>query len=114
MNSRERYHATTNYGNRDRLYHWEFGPYPETVKRWQKEGLPEDANWYEFGGYDRYEHAPVHVGLTHAIARPQAEALLSQLQTRLNCRDTFMADLSLSLAVHFGPGTIGFATYPAD
>lgn len=58
--------------------------------------------------------APVHVGLTHAIARPQAEALLSQLQTRLNCQDTFMADLSLSLAVHFGPGTIGFATYPAD
>jgi len=58
--------------------------------------------------------APVHVGLTHAIARPQAETLFSQLQTRLNCRETFMADLSLSLAVHFGPGTIGFATYPAD
>jgi DegV family protein with EDD domain len=58
--------------------------------------------------------SPVHMGLTHAIARTQAENLLPQLQSRLNCRDSFMADLSLSLAVHFGPGTIGFATYPAN
>jgi DegV family protein with EDD domain len=57
---------------------------------------------------------PVHVGMTHALAPLEAEALLSQIRTRLNCRDTFITDLALSLAVHFGPGTVGFATYPAD
>ncbi len=57
---------------------------------------------------------PVHLAVTHAIDRPRAENLLAQAQARLNCRDTFIADLALSLAVHFGPGTIGFATYPAE
>jgi len=63
MNSRERYHATARYEPRDRLFHWEFGPFPETVKRWQREGLGEDDNWFLHGGYDRYETAPVHMGL---------------------------------------------------
>jgi DegV family protein with EDD domain len=57
---------------------------------------------------------PVHIGLTHALAPIEAERLLVQLKTRLNCRDTFITDLALSLAVHFGPGTVGFATYPAE
>ena len=39
MNSRERFHATTHYQKRDRLFHWEMGPYEETMKRWQREGL---------------------------------------------------------------------------
>jgi DegV family protein with EDD domain len=58
--------------------------------------------------------APVRVGMTHAIAPTEAESLLAAVQTRLNCGDTFMTDLALSLAVHFGPGTVGFATYPAE
>lgn len=58
--------------------------------------------------------APVHVGMTHAIDRPNAEALLAQAKAHLNCKDTFITDLALSLAVHFGPGTVGFATYPAE
>lgn len=58
--------------------------------------------------------APVHVGAAHALDRAEAEALLAQVKTRLNCQDTFIADLALSLAVHFGPGAVGFATYPAE
>ncbi len=58
--------------------------------------------------------APVHLAIAHAIDRPQAEYLLNQAKERLHCQDTFIADLALSLAVHFGPGTIGFATYPAE
>jgi len=58
--------------------------------------------------------APVHVGISHAVDQPQAEKLLAQLQRCLNCQDTFITDLALSLAVHFGPGTVGFATYPAN
>lgn len=57
---------------------------------------------------------PVHLGLTHALAPVEADSLLAQLQDRLNCRDSFVAELALSLAVHFGPGTVGFATYPAE
>ena len=57
--------------------------------------------------------APVHVGLVHALAQANAENLLTQIQQRLNCQDTFVTDLALSLAVHFGPGAIGFAAYPA-
>ena len=63
MNSRERYIATTQYEGRDRLYQWEMGPYEETVKRWQREGLPEDADWFAYGGYDDYVVAPVNVSL---------------------------------------------------
>jgi DegV family protein with EDD domain len=58
--------------------------------------------------------APVHLGMTHALAPAEAENLLTQARTRLNCQDAFITDLALSLAVHFGPGTVGFATYPAE
>jgi DegV family protein with EDD domain len=57
---------------------------------------------------------PVHVGVAHAICQQHAETLLAQAQTRLNCRNTFMADLATSIAVHLGPGAIGFAAYPAE
>ncbi len=57
--------------------------------------------------------APVHVGMVHALAPAEAETLMALLRSRLNCQDTFITDLSLSLAVHFGPGTVGFAAYPA-
>jgi DegV family protein with EDD domain len=56
---------------------------------------------------------PVHVGVVHALAPDAASQLLEHLQQRLDCQDTFITDLALSLAVHFGPGTVGFAAYPA-
>ena len=78
--------------------------------RGQKKGLTRMLDLAEATVGDR----PVHVGLTHAIAPDEAEDLLAQIKHRLTCRDTFSADLALSLAVHFGPGTVGFATYPAE
>ena len=57
---------------------------------------------------------PVHVGCTHALALTEANDLLKQVKSHLNCRDTFVTDIALSLAVHFGPGAVGFATYPAE
>jgi len=57
---------------------------------------------------------PVHAGCTHALAPAEAEDLLEQVKIHLNCRDTFVTDIALSLAVHFGPGMVGFATYPAE
>jgi DegV family protein with EDD domain len=63
---------------------------------------------------ERVGETPVHLGLAHALALGDAEALLALTRSRLNCQDTFIADLALSLAVHFGPGAVGFATYPAE
>lgn len=56
---------------------------------------------------------PVNVGVSHAVCPPQAKTLLAQISARLNCRETFVAELATSLAVHFGPGTVGFALGPA-
>ena len=73
MNARDRYHATTHYGERDRLYHWEMGPYEETVRRWRDGGLPDDSDWRFYGGYDRFEVARVSVGLCPAFERETLE-----------------------------------------
>jgi DegV family protein with EDD domain len=56
---------------------------------------------------------PIRLAVAHAIEPSRGEQLLEQAQSRLNCQESFMTDLALSLAVHFGPGTLGLATYPA-
>ena len=73
MDSRERYYATTHYGDRDRLYHWEMRAYAETVRRCREQGLPDDSDWRSYGGYDRFEVAPVSVGLCPAFERETLE-----------------------------------------
>ena len=73
MNSRERLLATARYAQRDRLFHWEMGPYEETLRRWHKEGLPIDSHWEHFGGYDRFETAPVNFGLCPSFERETIE-----------------------------------------
>ncbi len=77
--------------------------------RGQKRGLERMLSMAE----ELVADAPVHLGVAHALEHTEAKNLLAQAQTRLNCQDSFIADLALSLAVHFGPGTVGFATYPA-
>lgn len=63
MNSRERYLATTHYAKRDHLFHWEMGPYEETLRRWHEQGLANNDNWYKYGGYDAFVVAPLNPGL---------------------------------------------------
>lgn len=63
MNSRERYWATTHYAQRDKLYHWEMGPYEETLRKWHEQGLAENDNWYNYGGYDAFATVPLHAGM---------------------------------------------------
>jgi DegV family protein with EDD domain len=58
--------------------------------------------------------APVNVAAVHAEAPADAEKLLELAQQSLNVRETFVEDLATSLAVHFGPGTVGLCTYPAE
>ncbi|GAH58440.1 unnamed protein product, partial [marine sediment metagenome] len=65
MNSRERYRAVTHFEPSDRLFRHEMGPYAETLKRWRNEGLPRDHDYRRIVGYDRFETAPVNVGLAY-------------------------------------------------
>ena len=48
MNQRERYVATLTFGTPDKIPFSPGGPRESTLARWYKEGLPEDANWFEF------------------------------------------------------------------
>ncbi len=56
---------------------------------------------------------PVKFAVIHGEARAEADQLLEQGKQVLNCTDTFVDDIAISLAVHFGPGVIGTVVYPA-
>lgn len=74
MNARQRFQATLRYGERDRLFHTEMGPFEETVQRWHQEGLPADSDWLYAGGYDRIEHSPLNPHLCPFFERQTLEA----------------------------------------
>ena len=78
--------------------------------RGQRQGLARMVAMAE----EAVGQAPVYLAVAHALDRPLAENLLAQAQARLNCRESSITDLALSLAVHFGPGAVGFAIYPAQ
>jgi uroporphyrinogen decarboxylase len=61
MNSRERWHAVNSYGSFDRPFHWELPPFPETLWRWENEGMPGDDHLEHLVGYDRFEQLPTSV-----------------------------------------------------
>jgi DegV family protein with EDD domain len=58
--------------------------------------------------------APVKFAAIHGEARADAEMLLERAKGVMNCVDTFIDDVAISLAVHFGPGVIGVVVYPAS
>ena len=58
--------------------------------------------------------APVHVGVVHARDEETAKSLLDEAKKRLNVKESFMADLAISLVINFGPGTVGIVLYPAE
>ncbi|MFQ5575842.1 MAG: DegV family protein [Anaerolineae bacterium] len=63
---------------------------------------------------ERVHDAPVNVGVVHALAPERAGILLDLARSTLNVNESFMAGVAISLAVHFGPGTLGLVTYPAS
>jgi DegV family protein with EDD domain len=63
---------------------------------------------------ERVGNAKVNLAVIHAQAPEEAAALLEQTKSVLHCSDTFIHELALSLAVHFGPGTLAIVTYPAE
>lgn len=56
----------------------------------------------------------IMVGVVHAHDAESGMDLLNQVINRFNCAEAVLAELSISLAAHFGPGTIGLAAYPIE
>lgn len=54
---------------------------------------------------------PVNLAVVHALAPEAGQELLERAKSLFNCRETFLADLTSSLVVHFGPGTLGLSVY---
>ena len=57
---------------------------------------------------------PVHIGVMHARDPESAQNLIEEAKNIFNYKDAEMADLSVSLAINFGPGTVGLVLYPAE
>ena len=56
----------------------------------------------------------VMVGVVYARDQESGADLLKQVLKRFNCVEAILGELSISLAAHFGPGTLGIAAYPAQ
>jgi DegV family protein with EDD domain len=59
-------------------------------------------------------NSPVHIGVVHARDLASGQLLLEQAKEVLNVKESFLTDLSISLAINFGPGTVGIVLYPAE
>ncbi len=55
---------------------------------------------------------PVRFAVIHGEALAEAQQVLEQGKRSLSCTDTFIDDVAISLAVHFGPGVVGTVVYP--
>jgi DegV family protein with EDD domain len=56
----------------------------------------------------------VKVAFVHAAALEEIEKLRAEVEQRLTCVETLVAELSPALGVHTGPGTAGVCYFPAD
>ena len=55
---------------------------------------------------------PLNITVLHARAPEKAREVQGMVKERLNCQETILADIVLSLAVHGGPGLIGIIAHP--
>ena len=61
-----------------------------------------------------YGDQPIYIAVVHARDLASGQALLEEAKKRLNVKDSVLTDLSVSLAINFGPGTVGIVLYPAE
>ncbi len=65
-------------------------------------------------GKDVFGDQPVHLGVAHARDPESAMNLLGEAKKLFNYKDVVQSDLSVSLAINLGPGTVGLLLYPAE
>lgn len=61
-----------------------------------------------------YGDQPVYLAVVHARDLASGQTLLDEAKKRFNVKGTVLTDLSISLAINFGPGTVGLVLYPAE
>jgi len=52
------------------------------------------------------------VGVAYARDKEAGTKLMKDVINRFNCAEVILGEISISLAAHFGPGTLGFTAYP--
>lgn len=65
-------------------------------------------------GKEMVGDAPVAVAAVHARDEASAKLLLEEARKGLNVKEHEIAELSISLAINLGPGTVGLVIYPAE
>lgn len=63
-------------------------------------------------GEDAFGDQPVYVSVVHARDSKSGQSLLDEALKRFNVKDSVLTNLSVSLAINFGPGTVGLVLYP--
>ena len=64
-------------------------------------------------GKEVFGDRPVYIGVAHARDPEFAMNLLGKAKKLFNYKDVVHSELSVSLAIHFGPGAVGLVLYPA-
>jgi len=64
-------------------------------------------------GRQAYGDKPVQLAVVHARDLASGQALLEQAKKIFNYKSAELTDLSVALAINFGPGTVGLVLYPA-
>jgi DegV family protein with EDD domain len=54
----------------------------------------------------------IKIAYVHAAALGEAEKLKTMVESRLECVETLICELTPALGVHTGPGTAGFCYFP--
>lgn len=62
---------------------------------------------------DKVGDTPLQIAVVHAHDASTGQELLTQVKNTFNCAEVAFAEISISLAAHFGPGTVGLAAYRA-
>ena len=65
-------------------------------------------------GEEAFGNQPVYVAVVHARDIESGQSLLDEAKKRFNVKDAVLTNLSISLAINFGPGTVGLVLYPAE
>lgn len=65
-------------------------------------------------GKEAFGDQPVFLGIVHARDPESAVSLMEEAKNQFNFKDAVQSDLSVSLAINLGPGTVGLVLYPAE
>lgn len=55
---------------------------------------------------------PVRMAVVHSNDKEAGQALLQQARAALNCTESFLVDMSISVAINLGPGALGLIAIP--